>query len=88
MSRILQVMPITSFIFIWVWLVEQSKSFFHFSSSIDSKAKEKGIFFNSVWSMANDQQNHIVENNGDAANIQDGLSAAELFANRDGLTYK
>ncbi|XP_055317245.1 inosine-5'-monophosphate dehydrogenase isoform X2 [Sitodiplosis mosellana] len=37
--------------------------------------------------MANDQQNHIVENNGDAANIQDGLSAAELFANRDGLTY-
>lgn len=38
--------------------------------------------------MANDQQNHIGENNGDATNIQDGLSAAELFANRDGLTYK
>lgn len=38
--------------------------------------------------MANDQQNHIAENNGDTINIQDGLSAAELFANRDGLTYK
>lgn len=39
--------------------------------------------------MANDQQNHILDNNIDASNnIQDGLSAAELFANRDGLTYK
>lgn len=39
-------------------------------------------------SMANDQSNHVNENNVDAVNIQDGLSAAELFANRDGLTYK
>lgn len=38
--------------------------------------------------MANDQSNHVAENNVEAANIQDGLSAAELFANRDGLTYK
>lgn len=38
--------------------------------------------------MANDQQNHIGENNSTAEGIQDGLSAAELFANRDGLTYK
>lgn len=38
--------------------------------------------------MANDQSNHVAENNVEAANIQDGLSAEELFANRDGLTYK
>lgn len=39
--------------------------------------------------MANDQQNHVGgANNTNDANIQDGLSAAELFANRDGLTYK
>lgn len=38
--------------------------------------------------MANDQQNHVQENSIDANSIQDGLSAAELFANRDGLTYK
>lgn len=37
--------------------------------------------------MANDQSNHVAENNVEGANIQDGLSAAELFANRDGLTY-
>lgn len=38
--------------------------------------------------MANDQQNHVggADNTNDA-NIQDGLSAADLFANRDGLTY-
>lgn len=38
--------------------------------------------------MANDQPNHIGENNTNSDNIQDGLSAADLFANRDGLTYK
>lgn len=38
--------------------------------------------------MANDQQNHVQGNNIDASSIQDGLSAAELFSNRDGLTYK
>lgn len=38
--------------------------------------------------MANDQQNHIAENNGVTTDILDGLSAAELFAKRDGLTYK
>lgn len=38
--------------------------------------------------MANDQSNHVAENNVGATNIQDGLSAEELFANRDGLTYK
>lgn len=37
--------------------------------------------------MANHQQNHIDNTNNDM-DIQDGLSAAELFANRDGLTYK
>lgn len=38
--------------------------------------------------MANDQTNHVSENNTRDVNIQDGLSAEELFANRDGLTYK
>lgn len=38
--------------------------------------------------MANDQSNHVTVNNAPDANIQDGLSAEELFANRDGLTYK
>lgn len=38
--------------------------------------------------MANDQSNHVTVNNTQNANIQDGLSAEELFANRDGLTYK
>lgn len=40
------------------------------------------------FSMSNDQTNHVTENNVQNANIQDGLSAEELFANRDGLTYK
>lgn len=39
--------------------------------------------------MANNQQNHINASNPvNDISIQDGLSAAELFANRDGLTYK
>lgn len=39
--------------------------------------------------MANDQQNHNDVNNSiEDVDIQDGLSAEELFANRDGLTYK
>lgn len=39
--------------------------------------------------MANDQQNHIAnDNDASEINIRDGLSAAELFAHRDGLTYK
>lgn len=40
--------------------------------------------------MANDQQNHNDAPNSvdDIADIQDGLSAEELFAQRDGLTYK
>lgn len=39
--------------------------------------------------MANDQQNHNDANNSiEDVDIQDGLSAEELFANRDGLTYK
>lgn len=39
--------------------------------------------------MANNQQNHKDANNSiDDVDIQDGLSAADLFANRDGLTYK
>lgn len=39
--------------------------------------------------MANDQKNHNNANNSiEDVDIQDGLSAEELFAHRDGLTYK
>lgn len=38
--------------------------------------------------MANDKQNHISKETTVDISLKDGLSAYELFANHDGLTYK